>query len=261
MAIDALAKGLEVLACFSAAAPEWGVTQLSAGLRMPKSRVHRILQTLSAAQFVVQDPNTLRYRLGSRLQSFSAGADAHAQLKAVARPFLIALQEQTRGGIHIRVARGEANVIIEAIDSPLPLRLVRPLGETNPIYFGASGKALLAFSAPSVRERLLSGTVVLQRFTDRSIKSRAEFLRELARVRRAGYAYTDEEAIAGVRSVAAPVLDADGHPIAAITSALPAAALPDKAVAAHGRAVVKCARLVSEALRRAKEPANNRNKR
>lgn len=247
IAIDALAKGLEVLSCFSPSRPEWGLTELSANLRMYKSRVHRILQTLAEAGFIVRDPSTLKYRLGWRVHSLSAAADGDANLRAVARPYLLRLQEHTKGAIHIRVIRENANVIIDAVESPLPLRLVRPIGETSPMYFGASGKVLLAFAAPEVRELALSAPV-LKRFTDRSIVARDDFLKELNRVKRQGFAFTDEEAIVGVRSVAAPVLGKDGHAIAAITSALPAAALPSRGVVKHGRVVAKFAALIGEAL-------------
>lgn len=259
MAIDALAKGLQVLSCFSPANPEWGVTQLSEGLRIHKSRVHRILRTLSAAGYVEQDPGTQKYRLGTRMQSALA-TDTETRLKAVARPFLLALQQRTKGAIHVRAPRGDANVIIDAIESPLPLRLVRPVGEVNPIYFGASGKALLAFAARQVLEASLPRASAWKRFTERSIASRELFLKELDRVRRAGYAYTDEEAIGGVRSIAAPILDTHGYAIAAITSALPSAALPERAVPAQGRTVARYAALVSEALRQDLRPTTPRSR-
>ena len=247
MAIDALAKGLQMLSCFSAARAEWGLTELAEELGIYKSRAHRIVKTLSDAGFLSRDPASLKYRLGWRVLGLSAAADIDASLRAVARPYLLELQEHTKGAIHIRVIRDNANVIIDAIESPLPLRLVRPIGEASPMHFGASGKVLLAFGAPQLQEAALSAPV-LRRFTGRSIGERDDYLKELQRIRRQGYAFTDEEAISGVRSVAAPVVGQDGYAIAAVTSALPSASLPTRSVAKHGRWVARYAGLIGQAL-------------
>lgn len=205
------------------------------------------MQTLAHAGFLLRDPASLKYRLGWRVLGLSAAADVDANLRAVARPYLLELQEHTKGAIHIRVVRENANVIIDAIESPLPLRLVRPIGEASPLHFGASGKVLLAFGPPRLQEAALSGPV-LKRFTGRSIVDRDDYLRELQRIRRQGFAFTGEEAISGVSSVAAPVLGHDGYAIAAVTSALPSSALPARSVPKHGRWVARYAALIAQAL-------------
>lgn len=246
MTIDALARGLDVLSSFSPEKPEWNVTELSATVGIYKSRVHRILDTLAAEGFVERDAATLKYRVGWKVHKLSAAANAHsdATLIGLARPFLEQLREYTKGAIHIRAIRNGANVIIDALESPLPLRLVRPIGERSPIHFGASGKAILAFSSEAMRDVALAGGID-KRFTRRTIVGKDAFLRELKKVQRQGYAFTDEEAIDGVRSVAAPILGADGYAIAAISSVLPTLMLDNGSVAAHGRALAECAALVS----------------
>jgi DNA-binding IclR family transcriptional regulator len=236
-----------VLTCFSAARSEWGLTELADELGIYKSRTHRIVKTLSDAGFLTRDPASLKYRIGWRVLGLSAAADVDASLRAVARPCMLELQQHTKGAIHIRAIRDNANVIVDAIESPLPLRLVRPVGEASPMHFGASGKVLLAFGAPQLQEAALSAPA-LKRFTGRSIGDRSEYLKELQRIRRQGYAFTDEEAISGVRSVAAPVIGADGYAIVAVTSALPTAALPLRSVAKHGRLVARYAGLIAQAL-------------
>jgi DNA-binding IclR family transcriptional regulator len=226
---------------------EWGLTELSTELGLYKSRTHRIVQTLAHAGFLSRDPASLKYRLGWRVLGLSAAADVDANLRAVARPYMLQLQEHTKGAIHIRVIRDHANVIIDAIESPLPLRLVRPIGEASPIHFGASGKVLLAFGRPQLQESVLSGPV-LRRFTGSSIANRDDYLKELQRIRRQGFAFTDEEAISGVRSVAAPVIGPDGYAMAAVTSALPSSALAPRAVPQHGRWVARYATLIGQAI-------------
>jgi DNA-binding IclR family transcriptional regulator len=247
MSINALSKGLELLQCFSATTPAWGVTELSARLGLHKSRVHRILQTLVTSGFIVQDQTTLRYHLGWNLFQLAQAADPDYPLRIAARPHLFWLREQTRGSVYLRVLRGGGNVIIETVESSHPLRLVQPPGTIRPAHYGASGKVLLAFSPKAVRESLLNGSHLI-RFTPRSIVDRDAFLAELERVRRRGFAFTNEEAVVGVRSVAAPILSPDAVAIAAVTSALPAQTLPLRLIRVHARAVVQCGAKIARSL-------------
>lgn len=247
MSIDALSKGLELLQCFSASTPAWGVTELSSRLGLHKSRVHRILQTLVKSGFITQDHATLRYQLGWNLFHLAQAADPDYPLRIAARPHLLWLREQTKGSVYLRVMRGGGNVILETVESSHPLRLVQPPGTTRPAHYGASGKVLLAFGPAPVRDGVLSN-LHLKRFTPRSIVDREEFLVELRRVKRRGYAFTDEEAVLGVRSVAAPILSPDGIAIAAVVSALPTQALPLRMVRGHAGAVMRCAERIARSL-------------
>jgi DNA-binding IclR family transcriptional regulator len=247
MSINALSKGLQLLQCFSANAPAWGVTELSLRLGLHKSRVHRILQTLVKARFLTQDPTSFRYQLGWELVHLAQTADPHYPLRMAARPHLARLRDRTKGTVYLRVISGGSNLIIETVESCHPLRLVQPPGTRHPAHFGASGKVLLAFGPEDVRDAALTAAQ-LERFTPRTLVNRDAFLRELDRVRRRGYAYTNEEAVAGVRSVAAPVLSPGGTAIAAISSALPTHAIPLRAVPTHARSVINCAKAVSRTL-------------
>ena len=178
MSIDALSKGLELLQCFSAGTPAWGVTELSPRLGLHKSRVHRILQTLVQSGFITQDQATLRYQLGWNLFHLAQAADPDHPLRIAARPHLLWLWEQTNGSVYLRVIRGGGNVIIETVESSHPLRLVQSPGTTRPAHYGASGKVLLAFGPVAIRESVLNGSH-LTRFTPRSIVDRDAFLVEL----------------------------------------------------------------------------------
>ncbi len=188
-----------------------------------------------------------RYRLGWNLFHLAQAADPDHHLRTAARPHLLRLREQTTGSIYLRVIRDGMNLIIDTLESSHPLRLVQPPGNTRPAHFGASGKVLLAFGPAWLREAVVA-VPRLKGFTSRTIVDRDGFLEELERVRRQGYAFTNEEAVMGVRSFAAPVLSPDGTAIAAVASALPAQALPLRLVPAHARAVVACAEAVSRSL-------------
>jgi DNA-binding IclR family transcriptional regulator len=90
----------------------------------------------------------------------------------------------------------------------------------RPLHSTSLGKALVAFVSQAEQERLLRA-IPLQRLTPRTITSPSRLRKELALVRRQGYALDDEEAVAGARCIAAPILDSHQRAVAAVSIAGP----------------------------------------
>jgi DNA-binding IclR family transcriptional regulator len=114
------------------------------------------------------------------------------------------------------------------------------------------GKCLLAFAPPAPGGEVddLSGLPRLTRFTDRTITRRDRLADELQRARNRGWALNDEERNAGVRAVAAPVLDAAGSAVAAVAVQGPAMRLPDDLLSSVADAIMATSRAVGPLLAR-----------
>lgn len=61
--VKSLQKALEILNCFAVKQP-LGVTEISEKLGLYKSNVHNILVTFTAMEYLVQDPESGKFRLG-----------------------------------------------------------------------------------------------------------------------------------------------------------------------------------------------------
>jgi len=215
-----VAKALDVLLCFSHSEPELSLTDISERLGIHKSTMHRLLGTLEAKRFVQRDPETGRYRLGTRLLELAFLVMEHNDLQQRARPHLYRLLEECQETVDLSVLDGNSVVYLEVIESPHRVKLAARPGQRLPVHSTASGKALLAFVPPYELERLLPAE--LTRYTESTLATREALIRDLEAARQQGFAVSFQEHEAGINAVAAPVLDMRGYPIAAVAVAGPA---------------------------------------
>lgn len=215
-----MAKALDVLLCFSQSEPELSLTELSARLGIHKSTMHRLLGTLESKRFVQRDPETGRYRLGTRLLQLAFLVMEHNDLQQRARPHLYRLVEECQETVDLSILDRDSVVYLEVVESPHRVKLAARPGQRLPVHSTASGKALLAFVSPDELDRLLPSD--LTRYTESTLVTREALLKDLEATRQRGYAVSYQEHEAGINAVAAPVLDMKGRPVAAVAVAGPA---------------------------------------
>lgn len=245
MILSTLDKGLHVLEALAGAADGLNLTDLSHAVGMHRTTLFRILATLQARGFVQRDRDTDRYRVGMKLLSLSAELLRTLDIRAVARPILAALCQETRELVHLTVLDDGTVVTIERMEGHQTISLRTEIGERRPAYCTASGKAILAFSPSEETERILA--MGMPAVTPRTITTREAMTQHLAEVRRRGFAWDDEERLEDVRCVAAPVFDWEGRVIAAVSVAMPSLRTPwsqlwqvGEMVRAAGDAISRC---------------------
>ncbi len=219
--LTSVARAVAVLKAFTSASPNWGVADLAAEVGQSKSSVHRILSTLTDEGLLEQDPSTGRYRLGLALFDLAAAVPSQRSLhEAVLLP-MTDLRNRAGETVQVGVLDGRQVVYVERLDSPNTLRLFTELGRRADVHCTGTGKALLAFMAPADLNRLVKGWDP-PRKTEHTIVSRQALVAECERIRRAGFAENRQESEIGVVSIAAPIRDATGNVVAAMSVAGPA---------------------------------------
>lgn len=173
------------------------------GLQKPTA--HRLLSELKAREFVEQDRDSGRYRLGRKLMLLSAQLYAGTDLRERARPQLRALVEATGMTANLAVRDGGEVVYIDKIEGRFAVQLRSAIGWRGPLHCTGLGKAVLAFSEPEVLDALWRQP--LARLTPGTLVDRAALERDLALTRQRGYAVDEREHEPEVRCVAAPVFD------------------------------------------------------
>ncbi|MGQ0617466.1 MAG: IclR family transcriptional regulator [Acidimicrobiia bacterium] len=239
--LQSLTAALELLNRF-ATANEIGVTEAAAHLGVAKSTAHRLLTTLAAFGFVERTVNR-RYRLGVRIYELGEIAVSRLGLHEVALPVLEELRNVCGETVHVAIPDGAEVVYIARMESHQGLRFSSRVGRRMPAHATSSGKAIAAFN-PEVAKAVVSSPLL--RLTGRTIVSPQLFLRALADARTAGYACSTEEAEVGLSSVAAPVLDADGVAIAAVSVAGPSERILHDERLTAGRVKAAAARLAKD---------------
>jgi DNA-binding IclR family transcriptional regulator len=213
--VPAVERAARMLLALGDGQAEATLTELARHLRIHKSTAHNILATLARHRFVSRDPRTKRYRLGPGLVAMAGGAADRPDLAALARPHLDRLQRLSGETVTLHVRDGDGSVILVSGESSHQLKVTAPPGHRLPPFAGAVAKVLLAFAVepPRLPARLPA-------YTPRTIGAPAQYLEELARVRRAGVAYDEMEYLPGVRAVSAPVFcgrEATGAAAAALS--------------------------------------------
>lgn len=220
MSLDSLDKALRILGCYSLQQPEWGVTELSRHLGLHKSRVHRALAVMEERGFLKKNQINAKYRLGIKLFELGIVAEQDFDLKREARPLMAELSRKTCATVLLRVRDEKEIVVIEVVESANPLRLVKSVGARDPYSYGAAGKLFLAFMPEDELKAALDG-LELVKYTPGSITDKEKLKRGLKVIKREGYAFSEEEAVRGVRAVAVPVFGDQGELIAALSAGLP----------------------------------------
>jgi len=192
-------------------------------LDLPRSSVYHLLTALGDQGFVVHLAEERRYGLGVAAFELGSAYTRQAPLQRLARQPLVRLVDTTRHNAHLAVLHGRD--VLYVIEERAPGRppLVTDVGVRLPSQLTASGLAMLAYLPPQqVRVLFPSKDAFVQRVgvgptTLSGLRS------VLSRVRRDGFAVEDGTVTPAFASVAAPVLDHVGHPVAGVAVTYPAA--------------------------------------
>ena len=189
--------------------------EISRDLRANPSTVHHLVSTLVYNTYVIQDADSKKYSLGTRILEISRRVLNSMDIRRTARPHLEALQQSCQESVHLAVLRNGKAVYIEVIKKQGGLSLATDIGFSADPHATSGGKVLLAgLSNREVGQLYASRT--LKKFGPRTITRLKDLLAELDRIRRQGFAVDDEEYDEGGRCVAAPVR-AGGQVVAAVS--------------------------------------------
>jgi len=210
-----------------------------------KSHTYRILKTLEAQGYVLQDGD--KFFLHQR--AFLLGQQAKRQwgLARVAKPYLDELAAITRENVHLVVREGLCSVVVDLRESPHPIRMYASIGRKGPLHAGGTPKVLLAHAPAEVLEELLKKP--LQAFTNATITNPKHLTKLLAQIRRDGYHVAVGDLDEGAFSVAAPIFGVRGEVIAAVSVAGPIMRFNKEIEQRYIGLVMESAQKISRALR------------
>ena len=205
-------RALAILGAFDQAHPQLSLTEVAERTGLPLSTAHRLVAEL-ADWGALERASDQRYYIGRRLWQLGTLAPVHRGLRDIALPPMQDVYSITRENVHLAVRSGTTALYIERIYGAASVKIVSRPGSHLPMHATGVGKVLLAYAPDDVRAQVLSALTPVTRYT---ITERGRLSRELAGVRRHGYASTAEEMTMGTCSVAVPVADREGRVVAAL---------------------------------------------
>lgn len=211
--LKSVATAIELLDCF-VTEEELGVSQVARKLGVAKSTAHRLLTTLAAGGLIEQNSENGRYRLGLRLFELGHLALSRVELRRESRALLEEMREVSGLTVHLAVAQGADTLFLERLATLRGMQAMSEFKRRWPLHVTSCGKAICAYDPVAAQARIEAGFPV---YTPQSISSREAFVAELAKIRQLGYATANQEVMAQLASVAAPILDAQGIARAAVS--------------------------------------------
>lgn len=211
---SAVRKALDLLDVFGPGSGELSIREIARRAGVPRSTAHRLVAELVEWGALERSPGG-GLRLGMKLFELGSRAPAPGSLREAALPYAHHLHEVTRLTVNVAVRDGGEIVYLEKISSR-SLRVPHSrLGGRLAAHATGLGKAILAFSDPGVVDAVLAGPLAAA--TPATITDPERLRAELATVRERRVAYDVEESQPGLFCVAAPILDAQGRAIGAIS--------------------------------------------
>ena len=208
---------------------------------------YRVLSTFQKHGIVDFEEDGQVWKIGA--QAFRIGSVFlnRTALLAVTRPFMQRLMRETGETANLGVERDEKVMFISQVETPQTIRAFFPPGTLSAMHGSGIGKALLAHFPPDRSEAMLKRQGMAP-MTANTITELATMLHEFDRIRAQGYSVDDEEAVEGMRCVAAPVMNAWGEPVAGLSVSGPAFRLTRARLGEVGRIVREMAAAATRAM-------------
>jgi DNA-binding IclR family transcriptional regulator len=192
---------LAVLAAFDSGHRHLTLTEIADRANLPLPTAHRLVGELLDWNGLLRGADG-RYEIGRRLWDLGLLAAVQQDLREVAGPYLQDVHEATRATVHLAIRVQTDVLYVDSVTGRSSAKVISRTGSLLPLHTTGVGKVLLAH-APAEVVRQAAGR--LERVTAYSIVEPGRLLRDLADVRRRGYARTAQEMTLGAYSVAVPV--------------------------------------------------------
>ncbi|MDP1730429.1 MAG: IclR family transcriptional regulator [Devosia sp.] len=239
----ALEKGLDVLELLANLSE--GVTQSEIAQRLGRSlqEVYRVVVALERRGYIQRRPGEDGFFLSNRLHDLSNHYPPMRRLLDAALPILNRVSSDAYQAMHLAVLDRTAMRVVAQVDSPAPLGFRLRVGTQNPAAKTASGRLLIAYQPPVMKQWVLDEIARTSPEIDMTaLRQRVEALHER------GYEIIAGEGLQGITDVSFPILDAQGFAPAVLTMPYLSSATERVPLEAASRLQFEAARTISEGL-------------
>lgn len=159
--VTALARGLDVLACFRKDEPLLGNQEIAARCGLPPSTVSRLTYTLTRLGYLHYLDHVGKYRLGTAVLALGATMLARLDVRSVARPFMQDLADFSRGSVGLGTRDRLSVLYVECAHGKAAISLTLDVGSRISIAASAMGRAFLAACREEERAPILQELAAL----------------------------------------------------------------------------------------------------
>ncbi len=214
--VKSVTKAFRILSCFTPTKTELSLADISTMLEMPKSTTLNLLRTLESFGYVMRSYPSMNYKLGYSALQLNYCTQMSMGAVRAALPVLEDLQIRTGKTIYLTSHVNGRVLYLEVAHQNRRIFSYSISGKTLPMHCTGCGKAMLAFLPDDEIQNIVK-TNGLTTHTPNTITSEDKLKLELEAVRSKGFAIDNEEETLGLRCIAAPILNSNGYPTAALS--------------------------------------------
>lgn len=208
--VQSVEKALLLIELLAGENRELTLTEISQKSGWPKSTVHGLLSTLRDYHYIDQSELNGSYRLGVRFFEVGNIVARSWDIRQVAMPYMQDLNSRLGEMVQLGTEDKGEVLYLDKVDSNHLIRIVSEIGRRLPMHCSGLGKAMLAYLSWGDVKRI-TARHGMERMTSHTITTLPELEKELATVRKRGYALDDREIMEGLRCVAAPIFIENGQ--------------------------------------------------
>jgi DNA-binding IclR family transcriptional regulator len=218
--VNSIQKGFTVLQAFSRERPRLTLAAITRLTGLDKSAAQRFLYTLHELGFLRKDEETKQYSLSPKLLEFGYAFLYSDRLIERAQPYLVEAQQQTGETVNLAVLDGNDIILVSRLPARHVISINIQIGIRIPAIYSASGRVIAAFLPPEERRRLLRESKY-HAHTPHSVLEPRQIARLIDAAGTDGYSIVQSQFFPNDISVAAPVSDAAGRVIGAVSISAP----------------------------------------
>jgi len=196
------------------------VAQIVEELSIPKSTAYELVRTLSEGNYLASSGKGSGLFLGRRLFELGMAYRSHVDLLRDGSQIAEELRNETGETVQVSVLDSDLMLVVLKEEGIRPLRIISNVGSRVPVNWAAAGRLLVSDLDDKALTRLLNATVRPSP-TGKAVTDVNKLIAQIRRFRRQGYATELNEANEHAGCVAAPVIDASGRCIAALSVVAP----------------------------------------
>ena len=246
--MQTVTRTIQILKSFNKEENELSLAQLHQKLGLSKSSLQRILNTLVLKGFLEKDNKQKTYKLGMELYYLGNLVEENSHLISTAKPYLKNLRDRLGENVYLNILENNERKCIAIEEAKQLLMPISYIGQTSPLYAGASARVILAHLDSQKMDDYIK-EIDLESITDMTVKDKPSLYEELSIIQKNGYALSFGERIPGVCSASAPIFNREGKILASLSVSAPIVRVNSEITAIFIDAIKDVAKLISNHLK------------
>jgi len=211
-------RAIDVLVLVGKSTEPVALPQITRELDLPRTTAFSIVRTLSKRR-MLEFVDGRGYRLGQQIASLAQHAAGSKSLIGVVHPWLERISRETAETAFLAVPYGDQIVFVDKVEPSQVIRYSAQIGTRRPLYCTAHGKIVLATKSAAELDAYLADTK-LEAHSSRTIVDPAALRKEMARIRKQGFAVSDGEFETDAYAISAPLAAGRGGPLLGMVTAV-----------------------------------------